>query len=100
MIPDDSKTIKDLGVLLLSLIASEPHNRKELREWVKRSREALVFTSRLAASGIGVPELIYHYLSDADIRLKDPRYAGLQMPRIKKIALLLSEGVIQGSDEI
>jgi hypothetical protein len=98
--PNDSRTVEALGDALSSLIANEPHSRIDLTEWIKQSRKALALVAQLSKSGIAVPELIYHYLSDADIRLKSSDYAEVQVSRVRQLALLFSRGIVEGANEI
>ena len=96
----NSSILRSLGALLVELASSEPTSRVDLRAWTTRSEEALKLVSQLSSLGVAVPELVHHYLSDADIRLKDRRYAEMQMPRVKEVTRLLQKGVIEGADDI
>lgn len=66
------------------LIESEPNSLSELMSWSERA----VSVKELMASDVGdiqIPHALWHYLDDADIRLKDDRYAVEQIKYIKTI---------------
>ncbi len=57
---------------------AEPTERAQLHSWYERAHlvsEHIQTNPELCSV---VPELVWHYLSDADIRLKDKRYAKVQ----------------------
>ena len=69
---------------------------EEVRELVRREHRgelagrALIERCTAAAltlqrSRADVEELLWHYLSDADIRVKDPRYRAQQLPAVMKL---------------
>ena len=70
-----SFTRSTLAAALSRLLAWKPTDRGELELW---SRAAADVFSALKESGStlpDVPHVIWHFLSDADIRMKDPAYA-------------------------
>lgn len=68
-------------------------SKKDLEEWYEQASEIHKRIAVTKESDIGkIPEFIWHYLSDADIRMKDSRYLEIQDKGIKEIIALLSKG--------
>jgi len=81
-----------LGNRLEALIASEPTDNSGLSQWYLEAhqlREEIIAKPDLSNA---VPHAVWHYLSDADIRLKDVRYALLQRKEIDEIVAILKRG--------
>ncbi len=73
-----------LGKQLRDLLDSPVHTKTELDAWYQRARNLEVW---LTSHDVGsdIPELLWHYLADADIRLKDSEYAEGQESQIRKL---------------
>ncbi len=66
-----------LGKRLRDLLETPVRDKAELEAWYQRARtlEAWLKSHEI---GSDVPEILWHYLADADIRLKDIEYGRLQ----------------------
>lgn len=65
------------------LRSTPPRSRDDLQSWYAAARDLeanLVSTSGLGAE---VPEFLWHYLADADIRLKDASYGESQDQKLE-----------------
>lgn len=74
-----SKDPINLIALLKLLMEAEPTAKEDLAHWYALSDEAKKI---LMNQSIDIPHLIWHYLDDADIRLKDSTYASMQNAQI------------------
>lgn len=63
------------------LLQTEPSSISELDEWSARA-DSLKLLMRADLGDLKVPHSLWHYLDDADIRLKDDRYAEVQIAHI------------------
>lgn len=52
--------------------------------WLVPEAEFIKDVLRSISYEIGVPHLIWHYLDDADIRIRDPRYAEAQVLAVRQ----------------
>ncbi|MFY2560054.1 hypothetical protein ACN469_20765 [Corallococcus terminator] len=59
------------------LFDHDPTDKKSLKAWVDASI-ALYVRLRSVPESFDVEEIVWHFLSDADIRVKDPEYAQAQ----------------------
>jgi hypothetical protein len=66
------------------LIMKEPASEKELMDWHEQAKEVKALM-RLDNGDIQVPHAFWHYLDDADIRMKDQRYAEAQILQIEEL---------------
>jgi hypothetical protein len=81
-----------LALALEALCRTEPLDRADLPSWYERAH-SLGETIRADAGLCGaVPEHVWHYLSDADIRLKDKDYAKVQREGMIEIIAELKSG--------
>ncbi|QSQ16653.1 hypothetical protein [Myxococcus landrumensis] len=63
---------------LRALFTRDPRTKPELRAWVE---DSISLSRRISSSGEvcnKVEEVAWHYLADADIRVKCPEYAEVQ----------------------
>ena len=77
-------TFNELLLTALQTLAARPlTNRKELAAW-RREADRLEesFTPEQADS---VPDFVWHYLADADIRLRNSGYRADQERRLQKV---------------
>ena len=77
-----------LGVELRSLLARTPSSEQDL---LRLEAELFVLGERISASSMGVPEFVWHFLSDADIRFKDSAYSQMQNAEVLAYANKLGE---------
>lgn len=83
------RTQDEIFAALREIASARPSSKSELRDLVSRS---VALSRHIAAHGNladQVPELVWHFLSDADIRFKDSHYADLQL---SQMSALLSSG--------
>lgn len=66
------------------LIEREPASEKEMRDWYDKAKEVKSLME-LDKGDIQVPHALWHYLDDADIRMKDQNYAEAQILLIKEL---------------
>jgi hypothetical protein len=66
------------------LVAHRPASRSEVAD-LERQRVALAVHIQKHISLHDVPEAVWHFLSDADIRFKDPQYATVQLGEITAV---------------
>ncbi|CAN5572264.1 hypothetical protein BH10ACI2_BH10ACI2_17840 [soil metagenome] len=91
---DESGQIKALEEALTALIKFVPKTRLELDEWYNQANCILERPDLLQ----GCPHFIWHYLADADIRMKDDSYLEMQNQRIGLMLQQLNRGQMP-SDE-
>ena len=90
---DDS--VKRLALALTELVKFVPTNQDQLSNWYDKAHV-------LGESGlmIDAPHFVWHYLSDADIRMKEPEYAEMQNRRINELIDYLNRGVMPSEGEV
>lgn len=89
-----AKDLQDIGSSIGELASFRPKGREELDEWYRRANEIrLVIVANPEVSNI-MPAEFWHFLSDADIRLKDDRVEKIQIEFISDIVRLLKRGQI------
>jgi hypothetical protein len=76
-ISDYPANVAELIAHLRVIAAREPRTKEELRA-LERECVSLAFHTQRSSLSSGVPEVVWHFLSDADIRFKDPEYAQVQ----------------------
>lgn len=75
-----------VGRNLLKLVESDPTSKSELDGWYLIAADLYKVLQTLVAQGVDVPEIIFHYLSDADIRVKDSVYGSAQLLQVRNLA--------------
>lgn len=68
---------------VFDLIQMEPASEREMIVWYERAKEVKSLME-LDKGDLQVPHALWHYLDDADIRMKDQRYAEAQISQIKE----------------
>lgn len=92
--------VDELHQLLSRLSTKETLTKEDLHEWYTDAR---YIQGRLTESGgIGpfVPELVWHYLADADIRSKDPVYRAHQDELVHAFLTLLATGEMPDEEDV
>ncbi len=80
---------------LRSLAETSVSNRAELKDWYANAKRLQDWMSTHASELSGaVPHFVWHYLADADIRLKDSIYAADQTRHLMDIVHALEGGEI------
>jgi hypothetical protein len=91
----DELEIKRFAEEFANLVKFVPANKNELGEWYGRAERL----QREKLFG-HVPHFVRHYVSDADIRMKDEAYAEMQDARIKNFLSFLKNGVMPTDDDL
>ncbi len=77
---------------LRQLTQQEPKLKSELKAWHETAQE---FRKKLTSINQDIlPHFVWHYLDDADIRLKDPAYKADQNKRMQAIISALERGEV------
>jgi len=88
-----TETLRELAERLRSLVATPVSDRAELHDWYAAAKRLEDWMSAHASELSGaVPHFVWHYLADADIRLKDPLYAVDQTRQLMDIVHALERG--------
>ena len=88
--------LKQLATRLRELQRFSPTTNDGLEAWYA---EAHRFSEELRSnySGVGVPAQVWHYLHDADIRVKEPEYRLAQDDMLTDIIVSLERGEVPES---
>jgi len=79
--------------MLRELAEATPTDARELRAWYERTREfEALLRSDSGALSDAIPHFVWHYLSDADIRVRDLAYRADQQATILEIIMALEAG--------
>ena len=71
--------IGELVAVLKEIAQTNPTDKVELRQLENRCVALSRYLSKNRKLGFEIDEWVWHFLSDADIRFKDPRYAEQQL---------------------
>ena len=98
---DQEIQIKRLAEDLTSLTEFVPTSKDELDKWYVQAR-SLEADHLLAPGGLSqyMPYFLWHYLSDADIRMKDEVYAEMQNRQLNILLEYLKQGVIPSDEDL
>ena len=90
---NDASLLREIAAGLRQLRRSSPVAEQSLPEWNEQSRR---FADRLGAdfSAVDLPEEVWHYLHDADLRIKDPDYKRTQDQTMDEIIADLERGIV------
>jgi hypothetical protein len=97
---DRESLIEALAAGLEELSAFKPASKADLGRWYELARK---LEGRLVAKGglsSELPSLLWNYLADADIRMKDERYAELQDRQMRLLVRYLRRGEIPSEEEL
>lgn len=94
-VSDHHIQIARLAKELAHLVDFVPATKDELNKWYDQAR-------RLHESGLllGAPHFLWHYLSDADIRMKDEVYAEMQNQRVNNLLAYLNSGKMPSDNDV
>lgn len=87
-----ARDLQILGLKLQSLIERGPDDKAGLDEWYKDAMDVWRFIQRNEGLSNEMPAIVWHFLSDADIRLKDEEYRREQIGEISEIVRKLKHG--------
>lgn len=92
--------LKKLGDDLEKLLLNLPETKNDLKLWYEQARS--VEDNLTTGSGLSpeVPHFLWHYLADADIRLKDAEYAAMQNRRMRRLIGYLQQGVMPKDEDV
>jgi hypothetical protein len=90
-----AETLHELAEGLRTLAVTPVSNRAELDAWYAAAKRLQDWMSAHAPELSGaVPHFVWHYLADADIRLKDSLYEVDQTRQLMEIVQALERGEI------
>ena len=87
----DLQQLRDIATQLRELQRTSPVDLADLADWDASARK---FSGALA---VPLPPQVMHYLHDADIRIKDPKYRASQDEMIAGIIAALESGIVPAS---
>jgi hypothetical protein len=73
-----------------------PTTKDELKQWYDLAQNFI----DLHLKATGAPHFLWHYLSDADIRIKSEEYAEMQNQRIKLVLEYLERGEMPSDEDV
>ena len=89
----NTDALRQAGRTLRELAESTPVDRDELAAWYERARQfEAVLRSDSGALSDAIPHFVWHYLADADIRVRDLAYRADQQATILEIIVALESG--------
>lgn len=94
-----AEAITEVACRLRQLRGLRVERQEGLRSWYTAAHELERFIGQ-APLGSPFPEVLWHYLSDADIRLKDEEYRTLQEQFADKALDILDVGRMPLGDEL
>lgn len=86
--------LQAIGFALGALSNLHVQSKGELEEWYSQAQELWEKIKSNSDISNVMPHVVWHYLSDADIRLKDKRYADLQCEEIEAVIKVLKRGQV------
>jgi len=94
VVKPENERIRELRGLLSGLLDKDVSTGDRLRDWYVDARH--VQDALISVDGLGpfVPELVWHYLVDADIRAKDSAYREQQEALLRSFVALLEKDKI------
>ncbi len=87
--------IRRLADELARLVAFVPETKDDLDQWYDQAQDILDDHELLR----GAPHFLWHYLADADIRMKDEVYAEMQNRRVGLALQHLRRGVMPSDED-
>jgi hypothetical protein len=94
------KQFADLADQLADLQALKPKSKEELAHWYQRAREVQDSLGSPGGLGASVPEFLWHYLSDADIRANDEGYARIHESQLAILIEFLKRGSMASGKDL
>lgn len=96
----EKNRIDELHDQLSQLLAKDVSSKDKLRDWYLDARHVQDSLTDSEGLGSAVPELIWHYLADADIRSKDSTYRTQQESFVRAFLKLMEKGEIPSEKSI
>lgn len=99
VVPDRKERMDELATALEELLAFTPASRTDVDRWYELARR---LQDSLLQGGLGpeVPNLLWHYLFDADIRFKDRECAAMQDRQMRLLVRFLKRGEMPSEKEL
>jgi hypothetical protein len=97
---DQNLQIKKFAEALTRLVEFVPTSNDELKQWYEESWQFKAEHLKGGEDFLKVPHFLWHYLSDADIRMKSEAYAKMQNHRINLLLEYLKRGVLPSDKDI
>ena len=88
--------IRRLAEALKQLVEFDPVSKEELTRWCDMAQKIIDDWE----GPFAWPHFLWHYLSDADIRMKDAVYAEMQNERINELIKYLNRGVMPSDKDV
>ena len=89
----NANALRQAGRMLRELAESTPEDARDVPAWYERTREfEAVLRSDGGALSDAIPHFVWHYLADADIRVRDLAYRADQQATILEIIVALEAG--------
>jgi uncharacterized membrane protein YgaE (UPF0421/DUF939 family) len=83
----DSRT--ELKNMLSEMLSLNVVSKQGLKQWYESAQKA---ERQAMEAEIDLPHLVWHYLSDADIRFKEPEYGQEQIEAVQSFIEVLASG--------
>ena len=98
---DQDIQIRQLAEELTRLSEFVPTSKDELDKWYEQAKR-LKDEHLLAPDGLSqyMPHFLWHYLSDADTRMKDEAYAKMQNGQLNLLLEPLKRGVLPSDEDL
>lgn len=85
---------------LASLVTSSPKDKEQLRVWYEKAKSLQEQLTQKGGIGHLLPHVVWHYLADADIRMRDEAYRSLQNEQMRRHIASLEKGVVPEESEL
>jgi len=96
---DHDIQIEQLERELTLLVEFVPRTKDELHLWYEEA-QCLKENFFEGPDSLSPPHFLWHYLSDADIRMKDEVYAEMQVRRVNLLLEHLKRGVMPSDEDV
>jgi hypothetical protein len=87
--------LTEIAERLRRLQATSPDSKPGVDSWEQQARDFSDWLSR--GPEVTLPAQLWHYLHDADIRIKEPEYRAAQEAMITEIIRNLERGIVPAS---
>jgi hypothetical protein len=91
--------IKKIGLELAELVSVDPTEISCLPLWYRKAENLKAMMADLNLTD-SMPHFLWHYFSDADIRVKDDVYRSMQLKRIAILVRSLVDGTVPDDDDL
>ncbi len=98
-----SKAVEELVAFskeLEALVHAVPKDKEQLRVWYEKAERLQEQLTQKGVIGHLLPHVVWHYLADADIRMRDEAYRSLQNEQMRRLIASLEKGVVPEESEL